>query len=251
MRRERRREFLLSFGTVLSVGLAGCSEETVQSEGNTPEATATPSGVTPTPRNSGGGGESETPTQSDLQSTPGEQEQTPTAAEPESTPTEQEQTPTPSEPQSTPSEQEPTPTPTAEESYRVPFARTGIEAELRRQIDEFRTANGESELRYDELFREATRQHSSAMATAGEASLRIDGRTAAERVGDKTNCYADSTVARVEQPESRSAAVERIVSSWTSDDQSRTKILKSFHDQIGVGVVITEGGVVYVTASYC
>lgn len=219
MRRERRREFLLSAATVLSVGLAGCSEESVQSGADTPEPTATPSDVTPTPMTSGGGGGSETPT--------------------------------PSEPESTPAEQEQTPTPTPEESYRVPFTRTGIEAEIRRQINDFRTENSESELRYDELFRDATRQHSSAMATAGVADLSIDGRTAAERVGAKTNCYADSTVARVEQPESRSAAVERIVSSWTSDDQSTTKILKSFHDRIGVGVVITEGGVVYATASYC
>lgn len=217
------------------MGLAGCSEESAQSGADTPERTATPSDVTRTPMASGGGGGSETPGPSEPQSTPGEQEQTPTSSGPESTP----------------KEQEPTPTPTAEESYRVTFTRTGIEAEIRRRINEFRTANGESELRYDELFRDATRQHSSVMATAGEVGLSIDGGTAAERVEAKTNCYADSTVAGVEQPESRSAAVERILSNWTSDDGSKTKILKSFHDRIGVGVVITEGGVVYVTASYC
>jgi uncharacterized protein YkwD len=221
--RDRRREFLVGVGTVLAAGLAGCSEEIAESTSDDPQTTeTTPEGAsTPTATGGGGDGGSETPSPSE-----------------------------PQEPQSTPRSQEETPTPTPEESYYVPFSRIGFEAELRRQINEFRAENGESELSYDELYREATRQHSEVMATAGEASLSIDGRSASERAGSKTNCYADSTVARLVRPENRGRAAERIVRQWAANDESRTKMLKSFHNRIGVGAVIRDGAV-YVTASYC
>jgi uncharacterized protein YkwD len=223
--RDRRREFLVGVGTVLAAGLAGCSEDIAESTSDDPPETETSPEDSSTPTATGGGGGGD------------DGSETPSPSEPQ-------------EPQSTPSSQEETPTPTPEKSYNVPFSRVGFEAELRRQINEFRAENGESELSYDELYREATRQHSEVMATAGEASLNIDGRSAGERAAAKTNCHADSTVARLDRPENRDRAAESVVRQWAANDESRTKMLKSFHNRIGVGAVIRDGAV-YVTASYC
>jgi len=216
---ETRRAFVSALAGTVAVGLAGCSDsipslsDSGDTEGDSTSTTESPVSDESTPGAGGGGDGTSTPAGAETQA--GE-------------------------------ERDATP-----DGYSVPFTRSGFEAEVKRQINEFRSANDERELQYDELYREGVRQHSEVMATAGEASLDVDGKSAPERVQDKTNCLADSNVARLRRPESRDAAATRVVERWAQDDESREKMLRSYHNQIGVGAAITEAGDVYVTAAFC